>query len=281
MKEINLEQKEFWNEKKGKIWVSLGPRIDDMFGPLGDEALRVLAPKKGENVLDIGCGTATTSFKLAGLLGEKGSVIGMDISKPILECAKQKAKENSIKNIEFLLADAQNHYFMADSYDAIFSRFGLMFFDDPVAAFSNLLKGLKSGGRLTFVCWADRSANDWIEVSTNIATKFLELPPKAAPRDPGPFAFEDPLYLNEVLSNAGWNKILIENYSATNVVGKNIKEAADFLSRMGPMSVPFEDSEDSVQRKVIDSLEKCFADYVTIRGVEMNFSTWMVTAHKV
>jgi len=108
----------------------------------------------------------------------------------------------------------------------------------------------------------------------------LELPPKAAPRDPGPFAFEDPLYLNEVLSNAGWNKILIENYSATNVVGKNTKEAADFLSRMGPMSLPFEDSEDSVQRKVIDSLEKCFADYVTARGVEMNFSTWMVTAHK-
>ena len=280
MKEINIDQKEFWNHKKGKLWVSLGPRIDDMFGPLGDEALKVLAPQKGENVIDIGCGTATTSLKLAGLLGRKGSVIGMDISKPILEYAKQNAKENSIKNIEFVLADAQNYCFMADSYDAIFSRFGVMFFDDPVAAFSNILKGIKSGGRLTFVCWADRSANDWIEVSTNIASKFLELPPKSAPRDPGPFAFEDPLYLNEVLSDSGWSEISIENYSVTNVVGKSTKAAADFLSRMGPMSVPFEDSEDSVKRKVIDSLEKCFADYVTTRGVEMHFSAWIVTAYK-
>ena len=280
-KHINQDQKDFWNNQKGQIWVSLEQKIDSMLEPLGDETLKILAVKDGEHIIDVGCGTGTTTLKLAGLLCNNGSVTGVDISKPILECAKKKARESSANNIEFVLADAQNHDFVFESCDAIFSRFGLMFFEDPVAAFSNLRKGLKSGGRLTFVCWADRSVNDWIEVSTNIANKYLELPPKAAPRDPGPFAFEDPLYLNEVLSDAGWNEILIENFATTNVVGKSIKEAADFLSRMGPMSVPFENSEGSVQRKVIGALEECFVDYFTRRGVEMHFSTWIVIANKV
>ncbi len=280
MEDINQDQKEFWNNQKGKIWISLENKIDSMFGPLGDEALKALAPASGENIIDIGCGTATTSLKLASLLGDKGSVTGVDISEPILAFARQKVKENSVSNIDFVLADAQNHDFGYESFDAIFSRFGLMFFEDPIAAFSNLLRGVKFGGRIAFVCWADRSANDWIEVSTSIASKFLELPPKSSPRDPGPFAFEDPLYLNKVLHDAGWNEISIGNYSLTNIVGKNIKDAADFLSRMGPMSVPFENSEESLQRKIIHSLEESFSNYATRRGVEMHFSTWIVTAKK-
>ena len=280
MKEINQDQKEFWNNEKGKIWVALEKKIDAMLSPLGDEALKSLAPENGENIIDIGCGTATTSLKIADLVGDKGSVTGVDISKPILECARQKAKENSVSNIEFILADAQNHKYLVNSYDAIFSRFGVMFFEDPVAAFANLIKGLKSGGRLAFICWAEPSVNDWIETSTNVASRFLELPPKAAPREPGPFAFEDPVYLRKILSDAGWKKITIENYCTTNLVGKTIEEAADFLSRMGPMSIPFENAEETVKIKVIDALKDCFSNYLTETGVEMNFNSWIVTANK-
>ena len=210
MEDINKDQKEFWNGQKGNIWVSLEQKIDEMLDPLGDAALKVLAPKTNERVLDIGCGTATTTLKIAKSVGDNGLVTGVDISKPILECARQKAKKKLKHNIDFILADGQNHKFEFDSYDAVFSRFGVMFFGDAIAAFSNLKKATKAGGRLTFVCWADRLENEWMEVSTKVASQFLELPPKSAPKEPGPFAFEDLEYLKKVLVKAGWSKVEIK-----------------------------------------------------------------------
>jgi len=280
MEDINKDQKEFWNGQKGNIWVSLEQKIDEMLDPLGDAALKVLAPKTNERVLDIGCGTATTTLKIAKSVGDNGLVTGVDISKPILECARQKAKKKLKHNIDFILADGQNHKFEFDSYDAVFSRFGVMFFGDAIAAFSNLKKATKTGGRLTFVCWADRLENEWMEVSTKVASQFLELPPKSAPKEPGPFAFEDLEYLKKVLVKAGWSKVEIKKYSTRNSVGRTVKESANFLSRMGPMSVPFEGAEEAIKRKVILSLEKSFSNYLTDNGVKMNFSTWIVTAQK-
>ena len=280
MGDINKDQKEFWNGQKGNIWVSLEQKIDMMLDPLGNAALKVLAPKINERVLDIGCGTATTTLKIAKLVGDNGVVTGVDISKPMLECAKQKAKKKLKHNIDFVLADCQNHEFEFDSYDAVFSRFGVMFFGDAIAAFSNLKKATKAGGRLTFVCWADRLENEWMEVSTKVASQILELPPKSAPKEPGPFAFEDLEYLKKILVKAGWSKVEIKKYSTRNSVGKTVKESANFLSRMGPMSVPFEGAEEAIKRKVILSLEKSFSNYLTDNGVKMNFSTWIVTAQK-
>tara|TARA_B100001057_G_scaffold265168_1_gene265395 strand:- start:170 stop:1021 length:852 start_codon:yes stop_codon:yes gene_type:complete len=278
MKIINQEQKEFWNEKKGEIWVSLESKIDKMLGPLGDQAIKILKPKVGEKILDIGCGTGSTSQTLSKLVGESGIITGIDISKPILNFAQKQKENKKIKNINFIQADAQNHQFSDLNFDAVFSRFGIMFFEDPISAFKNIKKSLSCNGRLTFVCWSKREDNDWINLSSNVARQFLELPPKANPKEPGPFAFEDYFYIEEILIKSGWKNIKIKEYKQNIVIGKTLDYAADFLSRMGPMSVPFENANEQTKEKVISALKECYSQYFTAKGVEFHFSSWIVSA---
>ncbi len=278
MKIINQDQKEFWNEKKGEIWVSLENNINKMLGPLGDHAIKILEPRDGEKIIDVGCGTGSTSQTLSNLVGETGLVTGIDISKPILDFAIEKAKINKINNLNFVLADAQNFHFLSKNYDAVFSRFGIMFFEDPIIAFENIRNSLKDNGRLTFICWRNREKNDWINLSSNIASQFLELPPKTNPKEPGPFALEDNGYIEEILIKSGWKNITIKNHNQNIIVGETLKTTADFLSRMGPMSVPFENANEYTQRKVIEALQECYSNYETSKGVGFHFSTWIVSA---
>ena len=278
MKIINQEQKEFWNEKKGEIWVSLESKIDKMLGPLGDQAIKILKPKVGEKILDIGCGTGSTSQTLSKFVGESGIITGIDISKPILNFAQKQKENKRIKNINFIQADAQNHKFSDLNYDAVFSRFGIMFFEDPISAFKNIKKSLSCNGRLTFVCWSKSEDNDWMNLSSNVASQFLELPPKANPKEPGPFAFEDYFYMEEILIKSGWKNIKIKAYKENIVIGKTLDYAADFLSRMGPMSVPFENANKQTKEKVISALKECYSKYFTTKGVEFHFSSWIVSA---
>ena len=278
MKIINQEQKEFWNEKKGEIWVSLESKIDKMLGPLGDQAIKILKPKVGEKILDIGCGTGSTSQTLSKLVGESGIITGIDISKPILNFAQKQKENKKIKNINFIQADAQNHQFSDLNFDAVFSRFGIMFFEDPISAFKNIKKSLSCNGRLTFVCWSKSEDNDWMNLSSNVASQFLELPPKANPKEPGPFALEDYFYIEEILIKSGWKNIKIKAYKENIVIGETLDHAADFLSRMGPMSVPFENANEQTKEKVISALKECYSKYFTPKGVEFHFSSWIVSA---
>ena len=279
MKIINQEQKEFWNEKKGKIWVSLESNIDKMLGPLGHHAIKILNPKSGEKILDIGCGTGSTSQSLSKLVGENGLITGIDISEPILRFAKNQLDNRNIKNIDFIQEDAQTFNLSNFNYDAIFSRFGIMFFEDPFFAFKNIKKSLNSKGRITFICWSTREENDWITLSSKVASQFLELPPKNNPREPGPFAFEEYSYIKEILTKSGWKNINIKNHKENIIVGKTLDHAAAFLSKMGPMSVPFENSNEKTKAKVIEALKECYSKYLIPKGVEFHFSTWIVSAY--
>lgn len=279
MKIINQEQKEFWNEKKGKIWVSLESNIDKMLGPLGHHAIKILNPKSGEKILDIGCGTGSTSQSLSKLVGENGLITGIDISEPILRFAKNQLENRNIKNIDFIQEDAQTFNLSNFNYDAIFSRFGIMFFEDPFFAFKNIKKSLNSRGRITFICWSNREENDWITLSSKVASQFLELPPKNNPREPGPFAFEEYSYIKEILTKSGWKNINIKNHKENIIVGKTLDHAAAFLSKMGPMSVPFENSNEKTKAKVIEALKECYSKYLIPKGVEFHFSTWIVSAY--
>ena len=154
-----------------------------------------------------------------------------------------------------------------------------MFFEDPIAAFKNIKKSLVGNGRLTFVCWSNREENDWINLSSNVASQFLELPPKNNPREPGPFAFEEYSYIKEILTKSGWKNINIKNHKENIIVGKTLDHAAAFLSKMGPMSVPFENSNEKTKAKVIEALKECYSKYLIPKGVEFHFSTWIVSAY--
>src|SRR5919202_367006 len=183
----NTEQIEYWNGTAADTWVAQQERLDRQLDPLGRAALRVLAPRPGEHVLDVGCGSGQTTLQLADAVGPDGRVVGVDVSSQLLAAARRRPRP---ANVAFEQADAQTYAFERP-FDAIYSRFGVMFFADPVAAFANLRRALKPGGRMAFVCWREEAANPMMTVPMAAAAKHLPpLPPPAQDAHaPGPFAF--------------------------------------------------------------------------------------------
>ena len=208
-KERNPNQ--FWNGETGQNWVSHDALMEAMLQPLGEAVMDSLSLKPGEHVLDIGCGCGHTSLSLADRVGAEGSVTGIDISAPMLAVATQLAAEHNTvhKSVQFLEADAQTHRFTPESYDAAFSRFGVMFFEDPVAAFTNIHASLRPSGRLAFCCWQPRAVNPFMTVPAMAALELLPAPPEIPPRTPGPFAFEEADYVAEILTKAGFEHVAV------------------------------------------------------------------------
>ena len=200
--DANTEQREYWNEQAGPTWVRNQERLDAQIQPWGELALNALAAAPGEAVLDVGCGCGATSLALAAQVGPEGRVVGLDLSGPMLARARERAAAEGRANVSFLQADAQTHAF-APEFDALFSRFGVMFFDDPPAAFANLAGALRPGGRLSFACWQGREQNGWVSIPMAALIGEVELPPPPAPDAPGPFALGDPDRLRALLEGAG------------------------------------------------------------------------------
>ena len=174
---VNVEQFEYWNDKSGPKWVKLDDSMNERFSTLTDELFRRANINENDNVLDIGCGGGETSFRASQLVGSSGYVLGADISNTLLHLAR--SKYSKIDNLEFNLCDAQSHKFQSNSFDRIISRFGVMFFDDPVAAFKNMRLSLKADGSLNFVCWTEIMQNEFIIDGAEIITKHtrVDLPP--------------------------------------------------------------------------------------------------------
>jgi SAM-dependent methyltransferase len=206
MTETNNDQIAYWNGDMAGRWLSVEDQLDEFFtNPLA-ELLRVADAQVGESVLDIGCGGGVSSFAVARQVGPTGKVVGVDVSNAMLERAQQHLAATDLDNVSFLEADAQGHTFEPEQFDLIISRFGVMFFDDPVAAFRNITVGLKPAGRLTMVAWAPIDDNNpWFSIPRDIAVAKLN-PPKAPPADPhapGQFAFADVDRVVGILREAG------------------------------------------------------------------------------
>ena len=206
MTETNNDQIAYWNGDMAGRWLSVEDQLDEFFtNPLA-ELLRVADAQVGESVLDIGCGGGVSSFAVARRVGPTGKVVGVDVSNAMLERAQQHLAATDLDNVSFLEADAQGHTFEPEQFDLIISRFGVMFFDDPVAAFRNIAVGLKPAGRLAMVAWAPIDDNNpWFSIPRDIAVAKLN-PPKAPPADPhapGQFAFADVDRVVGILRDAG------------------------------------------------------------------------------
>ena len=276
--DVNVDQRKFWNESKGKSWVELQPNIDELFKPISEKVISTLDARSGERILDIGCGTGGMGFILSERVGQSGLVCGYDISQTMLEFAEKRRKERKIENIKYVEADLQTHKFNSDTFDALFSRFGVMFFENPVEAFNNLRGTVKKNGRIVFVCWAERLENDWIDLPTAVASRFLELPPTQPEKSPGPFAFEDKNYVKGILEESGWTNVKFENFTCSHSSGTTLEEAAKFLGKMGPMSGPVEKADPVTRDKFFSALGEELEKFKTDQGVMMNFSTWIVSA---
>ena len=233
---VNTGMRDFWNDAGGRMWVSHQEIIEAGMSPLGIKAIDELSIAPGERVLDIGCGCGGTTFELSKRVGNNGYVVGVDISEMIISSAKENKNLEKQRNVDFKCLDAQTHTFSKNTFDAIFSRFGVMFFDDPVAAFKNLRASLRANGRLAFVCWQPVNAIEWISLPLEVVARHIELPPPtpAQPEAPGGFSFGDKNRVVKILSAAGFADIYIESFNTKINIGNNLDEAQTFLTHIGP-----------------------------------------------
>jgi SAM-dependent methyltransferase len=274
----NQEQREFWSDIKGDLWVTLQPRIDTMLATFGDKALDTLNPQSGERILEIGCGTGTTTLALGGRVGTSGEILAADLSRPMLNKAIERANVSAEHPITFVEADAQVHSFPTATFDAVYSRFGVMFFDDPIAAFRNIRKAVRPGGRMAYVCWADRKANPWIRIPAGAAKTCLDLPAPPPDDAPGQFSMENEDRVQQILHDAGWSDIGLERFTVEGSIGSNAADAARFITKMGPMSEPFALADSDTQNKTLQVIEEALTPYSNDSGVTLGFSTWIVSA---
>ena len=204
----NAVQIENWNNASGRTWAQYQEALDRQIEPLGAQAIRVLAPRAGERILDIGCGCGHTTVELAQRVRPGGLVLGVDVSVPMLEVARRRPLPQADFQVAFQQADAQCDALGEAAFDAAYSRFGVMFFSDPVAAFANIRLALKTGGRLSFVCWRPLEQNEWMKVPLEAALPFLPSAQMPAPASMwrGPtsrtWARPDPLHLPSALASA-------------------------------------------------------------------------------
>ena len=277
----NADQIEFWNGEGGEKFVRYQNALDLMLKPFGDEAMRRADVKAGEAVLDIGCGCGDTSIDLAMAVGVTGEVVGVDISEPLLARAEYMAGQTELTNVFFELADVEAGPLHRDSFDLAFSRFGVMFFRNPVTAFSNVHAALRKGGRLSFACWQALPRNQWVSIQLQAVLPLVP-PPPMGPEDPGPFSFADRERLRGILSQAGFTDIAIEPFDTEVALGGMLvlDDAVDFSLEIGPATALLKGASDDVRAQARDAVRAALQTHQTKRGVMLAAGAWIVTATK-
>lgn len=272
----NENQIKFWNDKAGRDWTELQETMDLNLSAIHVALMAFAAPRPGMAVLDIGCGTGTTTLALADAVGPDGAVTGLDISEPMLGLARRRATDRA--NVSFLQADASAHPFKPE-YDLLFSRFGVMFFDDPAAAFSNLHKALKAGGRIVFVCWRTLLENPWASAPLAAAKPFLPEMPPPDPLTPGPFAFADPARIRDILARSGFSDIRVEKFDAAMNMGSNLALASAQTLKIGPLSRAAAEADDAMRAKIAEAVNGAFRKFADAGGsVVLPAACWLVGA---
>jgi SAM-dependent methyltransferase len=228
----NVQQAEYWNSEAGEKWVEFDAQMDRLLHPMTAQLVERSGISAGHRVLDVGCGAGSSTAHLAEIVGTTGRILGLDISEPLLELARKRC--SALRQATFENADAQVHQLEQGAFDLVVSRFGVMFFGDPVAAFSNLRSALSRSGAIHFVCWAPASENPWFSVPLSVAKRHFGEPEPTPPRAPGPLAFSEREYVSEILAAAGFRETEVETIPVTMSSTDPLPQAAQFCLRMGP-----------------------------------------------
>ena len=228
---VNDEQFEFWNEGIGKKWVEEDDSMNERLSILTKELFLRSNINRNDKILDIGCGGGQTAFEASEMVGENGYVIGADISKILLDLAKSKYANT--KNLEFKYCDVQNYEFRENSFNKVISRFGVMFFENPIEAFKNIYNSIQEGGSLNFVCWTNVMENEFFTDPTNIIIKHINKEFPEITRAPGPLAFSEADYVKEILVSSKFKNVKVEKVYSSISTNDSAKKDGDLLLKLG------------------------------------------------
>jgi SAM-dependent methyltransferase len=276
----NAKQIEFWNSDPALKWVRYQERLDRSLTPVAARLMALARPALGERVLDIGCGCGATSFETAHLVGSEGHVTGVDVSEPMLAVAR-KGKADGARP-EFVLADAATARLGELRFDLALSRFGVMFFSEPVAAFKNIRTSLKPGGRLAFACWQAMRASPWFSIPMQAVLSQIPPPEPPDPDAPGPFAFADVARIGAILAAAGFSGIDIRPANIPLTLAEPgpdpLEDAVRFALDMGPASRLLENASDAQRTQIREALVRALKPHISADGIVLDGAIWLVSA---
>jgi ubiquinone/menaquinone biosynthesis C-methylase UbiE len=261
----------------GHAWVSQQAVISDVFTSVTSVSLDAAAAKLGEHVIDIGCGTGDTLLAFAKVVGPSGAVLGVDVSTPMLDFAKHRAVEATLSNAAFALADATNYAFEPRWADLVYSRFGVMFFDDPIRAFTNIRSGMKAGGRLVFVCFRTMPESPWFRVPIEAARPHVPPQPPVDPLAPGMFSLGRQERVAGILTEAGFREVALK---ATNVPihGKDTTQSMAFITQAGPLPALLENASGEQRMRATEAVRNALAANIGTDGRGLHVGLWLVSA---
>ncbi len=280
----NQPQVDYWNGDAGKMWAKNQAVLDGNMEQLSEVALASAAPKPGEHVLDVGCGAGDTTLALTRMItagGAPGRMLGVDVSEPMLVRARERAAERSFPEgaLGFLNADAAAHEFGPGSFDLVFSRFGVMFFADPVRAFKNLARATRPSGRLLFMCWRSMKENAWSHAPLEVVRPLLPEMPQPPPDAPGPFAFASEARVRGILTEAGFCDITFTAADRPMVLGATAAEATEFALTIGPTARALRElGTPEVTATAREKLTTLFQAYAQDGVVALPAGVWLVSA---
>lgn len=272
----NAAMAEYWNSDEAAHWVARQQSYDEALEPFVTPILDAAALTGRDQVIDVGCGTGGTTVVAATTAA---FATGLDISAPMIDAARRRAAAAGVTNVGFAVADVQVARDLPPA-DVVISRFGVMFFDDPVAAFANLRGALRPGGRVVFACWQPLSENEWMSVPALAAAAHVALPVPSDPAAPGPFAFGDADRIRAVLGDAGFHDVAVEPFTTRMLLGGrgDLEHAVTYIRQTGMGRAIFADPDADATRAAIDAVRAALAPHLGPDGVRLGAATWIVTA---
>lgn len=269
----NAEQSAKWNDQAGRSWAELGDMLDRLLAPFVPLLLDEIAPVEGHRILDVGCGAGAVTLAAAG---RGGRCLGVDISAPLIEAARARADRLGAMATQFVRADAQTHRFEAGGFDALVSRFGVMFFADPVAAFRNLRSAAGPGARLVCLAWRGAAENEFMTTAERAAAEILPRLPERVENAPGQFGFADPGRVRAILEDAGWQDVAIRPVDVA--CSMPVRDLALYARRMGPVAELLPTLDDALKSDVERRVDAAFRLWVEKGTARFTAACWRVTA---
>lgn len=269
------EQATLWNGPSGRAWVETQDLLDQLFKPFEDLLVEAIAAKSRCRLLDVGCGTGSTTLAIASRLEAKNCCIGIDISGPMIAAARTRAERDGT-SATFICANAQIHAFEPAQFNAIISRFGVMFFTNPVQAFANLRRSASEGAELRLIAWRSAEENPFMTEAERAAAPLFPMLPARRSNVPGHFAFANQHRVYSILEQSNWTEIAIRPIDVACSMPE--KELTRYLTQLGPVGMVLQEADNETRTRIIETIRPAFDPY--IHGTEVRFSAacWMISA---